>query len=394
MNGGIFTSEDCPLCGQRMKDNGRDAVCCPDKKHKNQRAVKIFVKFPGVFKRFKGERYEHAFQFLHGLRFKKGEGTFDERDYKKDNPLGFKKQAESYLEKKQKTVKPGSFTHIKREINKAAAWFGQTNIKDVGYAQIEDYLLEQTEIASKTRHNIKTILHAFFAWLVKRKEIRKDQMPDFPDVPFELGWRNTINQATQDAILAEIKRLTWDKNPRIYILAKWTATYINARPGELRLIKEQDIDRTDWVVYLRKHKTDRKTIKIKSFPLTREDIDLVQSLAAGMPLLPFFRRDRGGGGKFAGAPFGKHLVYDYWMKACENLGISGVDFYGGCRHSSARNLRKKGRTPEQVRELTGHDTPEAFARYFEDDYEELRGGYELTRQPAPAAPLLHLPKKS
>lgn len=391
MNGGIFTSEDCPICGQRMKDNGKDGVCCP-KHSKTCRATTMFVKFPGVFKRFR--EYERAFQFLHGCRFKTGEGTFDERDYKRNNPLGFRNQADRYLEIKQATVKPGSFTHIKREMKKAAEWFGESNVKEIGYAQIEDYLLDQKGIAGKTRHNIKTILHSFFVWLVNRKEIRKDQMPDFPELPYELGWRKTIDQETQDAILAEMKRLTWGKNPRIYILAKWAATYINARPGELREILEQDIDRSEWVVYLKKHKTDRKTVKIKAFPLTPEDIELVKGLPAGFPLTPFFRRDTGGGGKHAGTPLGKHVVYDYWKKACTNLGIEGIDLYGGCRHSSARNLRRKGQTPEQIKGLTGHDTPQAFARYFEDDLDIMRSGYELTRQPAPTAPLLHLPKKS
>ena len=29
MLGGIYTQENCPVCGQKMRDNHRDAVCCP-----------------------------------------------------------------------------------------------------------------------------------------------------------------------------------------------------------------------------------------------------------------------------------------------------------------------------------------------------------------------------
>ncbi|SPF38536.1 conserved hypothetical protein [Syntrophobacter sp. SbD1] len=388
MLGGIYSSERCELCGVRMEDNGKDAVCCPNPKHKKQRATNVFVKFPGVFKRFKD--YEKAFQFLHGVRFKTTEGTFDERDYKKSNPLGFDNLAEKYLEIKKETVKAGSFTHIKRDIEKASVYFGSANIKEIGYGEIEDFILLQKGIASKTRHNIKANIHAFFTWLVKRRVLPKDQMPDFPEVKFELSWRKTITTEVQDSILEEIKRICWNKNPRIYIAIKWAATYIMLRPGELRGILEEDIDLERGVVFVKKHKTDRQTSKIKCFPLNRDDLELVKSLSRGFPKMPFFRRDRGGGGKSAGTPFGKHILYDYWKQACKNVGIEGIDLYGGTRHSSATDLRRKGLTPEAIQNLTGHDTSQAFRRYYQVDLDELREGYELVRQAKTSAPILHL----
>jgi hypothetical protein len=37
--------------------------------------------------------YREARQFLDGLRVRVVEGTYDERDYQNDNPLGFSNQA-------------------------------------------------------------------------------------------------------------------------------------------------------------------------------------------------------------------------------------------------------------------------------------------------------------
>jgi integrase len=364
------------------------AVWCPIHKEKCK-ASKIIIRFGRkIFMRF--QSYKEAYHTLNGLRFKVTEGSYDERDYKKSNPLGFDNLAEKYIAIKKQIVKGGTFRHIKRDIDTATAFFRSTSIKEIQYGEIQDFLLSLSGISSKTRDNIKTNLHAFFAWLVKRRVLRKEQMPEFPDkseFPVKMAFRKTVPQDVQDAILKGIKDLCWDKNPRIYIAAKWAATYIKARCGEIQKILEENIDRDQWVVYLPDHKTDRVTSHIKCFPLIQEDIELVKSLPIGFPKMPFFRRDRGGGGHRAGEPFGKHLVYDYWIKACKTVGVEGVDLYGGTRHSTARNLRRKGKTKDQVQEMTGHDTTAAFLRYFEDDMEFMRGEYEVTRQPADTPPI-------
>lgn len=105
---------------------------------------------------------------------------------------------------------------------------------------------------------------------------------------------------------------------------------------------------------------------------------MLRNLPRGFPALPFFRRDRGGGGEGAGKPFGPKVFYRVWVKACSNLGVEGVDLYGGTRHSSAQALRKD-LSPEGVRRLTGHETNKAFERYFQVGLDELREGYALTR---------------
>jgi len=60
-----------------------------------------------------------------------------------------------------------------------------------------------------------------------------------------------------------------------------------------------------------------------------------------------------------------------------NLGIVGVDLYGGTRHSSAGALRAY-RTPEEIKRATMHSTDKAFERYFSMESDDLRSIYQDT----------------
>ncbi len=385
MLGGIYSDERCPQCGGRMADNHRDAVCCP--RHPKERARSLIVRFGRQFYK-RTTNYEAALRILTGIRFKYDEGTYDPRDYRKSNPLGLVTQVEKYLETKEKLLKEGSLKNLRPQVRRIQSYFGGMNVKEIGYAELEDFTLAQADIGDKTKHNLLSTLHDFFTWLVRRKVIRKDQMPEFPQVKFSLGYRRTVTKETQAAILEEVKRLTWEKNPRVYIGILWAATYINTRPGELLGILEEDIDYERGLVFIRGHKTDRSTQKIKVIPLFEEDLVMISELPRGFPKMPFFRRDRGGGGQPAGKAFGKNIFYDTWKTACRNLGVEGVDLYGGTRHSSAVALRQY-LSPEGVRRLTDHETNKAFERYYMKDLEELREGYAMTRRNTNATPIAH-----
>lgn len=376
MLGGIYTEEKCPVCGERMEDNHRDGVVCP--KHKKQKAHNLIVRFGRKFYK-RTTDYDLACRILTGIRFKFDEGTYDHRDYQKSNPLGLETQIDKYLEIKSRTLREGSLKSLRPHVSRISKYFGSLNVKSIGYAELEDFILDQEDIGEKTKHNLLSTLHDFFSWLVKRKVLRKDQFPEFPQVKFQLGDRRTVTKETQIAILEEIKRQTWDKNPRIYIGCLWCATYINVRPGELYDLLEEDIDYERGLVFIRKHKTDRSTQKIKVIPLFDEDLEMIKALPRGFPQMHFFRRDRGGGGKRANSPFGRNRFYRSWIAACEALGIEGVDMYGGTRHSSAIALRQH-LSPEGIRRLTDHETNKAFERYYMKDLDELRDGYALTRK--------------
>jgi len=347
-------------------------------KHPDCFATRFKVLFQGVCKRFKD--YPSAQRFLTGLRYKVDEGTFDARDYRKDNPLGFENLALQWLDIKQNEVKKSSFSEIKNHMNRAIQYWGQSNIKEIGYAQIEDFLLSlklensNRPVSAKTRANIRSTLHSFWMWLRKRRVLTLAQIPEFPEVPFELSWRKVIDKETQQAIIDEVRRISYHINPKIWLGIKWLSTYISIRPGELLNIKEGDFDINLGVVVIRQPKEK----KPKTVPFLPEDVDLLKCLPRGLPGLYFFRHVSGISGVRAGQRFGNKYLYKWWKRACDNLKIDGVDLYGGTRHSSARALREYC-SPEEIKRATMHSTNKAFERYFQIELEDIRGIYQKTK---------------
>jgi integrase len=362
MKGGIYSDERCPICGNVLKDNG-NALVCPD--HPKCKANSFKIIFGSITRRFKS--YQEAFRFLTGLRFKTDENTFDERDYRRDNPLGFTNISRKWVDYHRAEVRPGSFKNIRRHIQLAQDYFGQMNVKDIRYGNLEDFI-KTVKLSDKSRHNILSTVHAFFLWMKKRQEI--NEMPEFPSVSYELGFRKTISKELQLKVLDEIKRISFDLNPKIYLGIKWLSTYISIRPGEMIKLKEGEIDLENGYLYF----PHPKEKKFKSVPILPADVELLKSFPKGIPLLPFFRHQTGIQGVSENDPFGEKYFYKWWIKACSNLGIEGVDLYGGTRHSSARALRAY-RTPEEIKRATMHSTNKAFERYFDIEAEDLRDIY-------------------
>ena len=318
---------------------------------------------------------QEAERFLTGLRFENDKGTFDKRDYAAGNPMCFEAQAEKWVEYKKKEVKESSFANINRFINHAISVWGAENVKTIGYAEIED-LINGYKAGQKTKSNLRSVLHGFFTWLKRRRVI--DSIPDFPDVKFELAWRNIVSPETQANILDEIYRISWDKNPKVYIGIKFLSTYISIRPGELNLIKEKDIMLDQGLMAV----LDTKDKRPKIIPLLDDDIETLKMFPRAFPELRFFRHADG-------KPFGEKHFYKWWIRACENLGIKNVDLYGGTRHSTTVAL-KKFMTPEQIRRGTMHTTNKAFERYIQNDLYDSKMVYESAR--ANVQHLNNLPK--
>jgi hypothetical protein len=93
---------------------------------------------------------------------------------------------------------------------------------------------------------------------------------------------------------------------------------------------------------------------------------IIRSFPRGLPHLYFFRHEKG---PPAGKRFGKDLWYSNWKKLCRNLGIEGVDLYGGTKHSTARAMREYFR-PDEIRQGTGIASNKAFERYFQHGFED------------------------
>ena len=354
MKGGIYSDEKCPVCGGQYRDFV-NYLACPQ--HKQCRASKFVVRFGKITKRFRS--YGEAQRFLTGLRFKTDESTFDARDYMRDNPMSFINMTEKWKGYKKAQVKKHSYRSINNHVEKAQAYFGNTNVRDIKYGHLEDFTNSLT-LSDKTKHNVLATLHSFYTWLKRRREIR--EIPDFPTISYELGYRGVVDKDTQIKIIEEVKRVAPDY--KTYLGIKWLSTYISIRPNELRTILEKHIDTVNGYFYIPKPKEKR----YKSVPIIQEDIDILKTLPPSFPELPFFRD------KKTGKMFGQNKFYKYWKKACKNLGITGVDLYGGTRHSSARALRKYF-SPEQIKRATMHTTNAAFERYFKIESDDLRDIY-------------------
>jgi hypothetical protein len=370
MKGNIYTSEKCPICGGALRhDENRGGLFC--KTHHEIRATNNFrVKFGrGANKRF--DEYAPAIRFLTGLRFKHDEGTYDKRDYQQSNPLGFQNQALKWLQVKEHEVKPNTYRDIRRTIDRAIDAWGQRNVRTFGYGDIEDFLLS-LGVGDKTRSNSQSHLNGFFTWLSRRENI---PVPDMPEIKYELGWREIIDIETQQAILDEVYRQTWEHNPRIWIGIQWLSTYVAIRPNEMRMLRERDINVNGLFVI-----PSPKERKPKLVPMLDEDVELFESLPKGMPDLFFFRHIKGNGSAAPGSQFAKDFFYRNWKRACKALGVDGVDLYGGTRHSTATALSEHFSKEELREHGTMHSTNKAFDRYVQKETAPSRDVYKKARE--------------
>lgn len=362
MKGGIYTDQKCSVCGGTLKDDGRRSLCCPD--HPAVKATRFRVHFHKVKRRF--DSYSEAQRFLTGLRFKTDEKTFDPRDYSINKPLGFSNLAAQWLAVKKETVKTKSYNNLHSYMMKALEAWGDANVKTIGFAEIEDFLIAASRsLSSKTVSNMKSALHDFFHWLVKREVIQK--APSLPEVKVKLAFRKIIGKESQSRILDELQKIAPYK---VWLGIKWLCTYVSIRPGELVKIREEDIDTENRYIFIHFPKTG----ETKPVPMLDEDVALVKELKPSFPRSYFFRHEGGTQGSRPGQPFGEKYFYKWWKRACANVGIEGVDLYGGTRHSSVVALREHF-TPEQIKLGTMHQTNKAFERYFRIEAEDVRNIY-------------------
>jgi integrase len=195
-------------------------------------------------------------------------------------------------------------------MNKAISSWGQMNVKSISFGEIEDFLHSQ-KVSDKTKSNMKSCLHTFFVWIKKRENI---PMPEFPEIKYELGWRQTIDKDTQQAIIDEVYKISYHLNPKIWLGIKWLSTYFTIRPIELINIKEKEISADSGYIFI----PWPKEKKAKAIPLIAEDVEILESFPKGLPELYFFRHPPGVRNCKPGGQFGQRYLYKWWKKACKN----------------------------------------------------------------------------
>ena len=169
MRGGIYSYQKCPICGSSFTFNDKTGglVCS---QHPDQYATGDFVVRFGRALRKRFQKFEDAERFLVGLRYEVDKGTFDIRDYQHDNPLSFTNLSSQWLKIKKEEVKPSSYSNLERFIYAASKVWDNRNIKEIGFAEIEDFLHSQN-VSNKTRSNIRSCLHTFWKWLLHRRVV-------------------------------------------------------------------------------------------------------------------------------------------------------------------------------------------------------------------------------
>ncbi len=319
------------------------------------------VRFGNVSKRFKGLR--EAEKFLTGLRFKTDERTFDERDYKRANPLSFINVSEKWRLFKETEIRPHSYRSLCNHLAKAQEYFEHTNIREITYGDLEDFS-RTIQLSGKTIHNVMLTLHSFFAWLKRRQDI--SIIPEFPKIRYELGYRKTIDKDVQQSILDDIEK---HEPFKVWLGIRFLATYISIRPMELMNLTYSNVDLKTGYLYI----PHPKEKKYKAVPILPADVALLGSLQRGLPTMFVFGETK---------RFGINRFYRVWKRACARLGIEGVDLYGGTRHSSARALRTHF-SPEEIKRATMHTSNAAFERYFKMDGDDIRSIYKRSAEVIP-----------
>lgn len=350
MKGGIYSDQRCAVCAGVLRDTGRD-LSCPAH---GVKASSFVVRFGKITKRFKS--YDTATRFLTGIRFKTDEKTFDARDYQRDNPLSFKNISQKWATMKEKVIRPTSFRSLSNHLEKAQAHFGHMNVKDIRYSHLEDFITV-INVGEKTKHNVLATLHSLFTWMKKRQDI--SEVPDFPEVRFELGYRKTVDKEIQQNILDDIQK---HEPFKVWLGIRFLATYISIRPMELMNITYSNVDLKNGYLYI----PHPKEKKYKAVPILSEDVDLLSGLPLAVPGMFVFGEN--------GKRYGENRFYKAWKRACGRLGIEDVDLYGGTRHSSARALRKHF-SPEEIKRATMHSSNAAFERYFCMESDDIRSIY-------------------
>ena len=123
-------------------------------------------------------------------------------------------------------------------------------------------------------------------------------------------------------------------------------------------VKEKDINYNTGTMMVWYSKVDIP----KTIYLLPEDLTLAKSFGPAFPEQYFFRHIQGNGKAAPGQRFGEKFWYKWWKKACDALGITGIDLYGGTRHSTVRHLIGQF-SPEQIKRGSWQ-TNKAMERYL------------------------------
>jgi hypothetical protein len=331
------------------------------------------VRFPGdIYQRFNS--YEQASQSLNYLRYEKGnrKALFNPDDYRSIRPNSFGALKDKYLSRKTGHT---TYRKIERFINMASKRFDKTNLREITGADIEDYLYSIQGISEKTRFNHMTQLRDFWKWCLKRGNIiTLAEMPTFPDIHYELGYRNITDWETQEKVIYKVRELTYNINPKIWLGIDMLSTYTALRPDDLRRMTEGSLDDNGFLIIYNPTKLKNKFKTIRLHPEHVQEWRECQTKYPALPSAYFFRHTKGISGCTENEQFGNKYLYKWWNRACELVGLKGVPLYPGTKHTTATETARMLGT-DKARTASGL-TNKAFDRYCQV---ENNGSFEVVK---------------
>lgn len=237
---------------------------------------------------------------------------------------------------------------------------GGVAVKKISYGVLEDLKLELT-LAPKTVYDTFDFIKAFLRWCVKREVIQ--ELPNFPKLSKKMGMRDILDKEVQIRVIEEVG-LLYEHEPRAVLGVELLATYPKIRPGELRQVRECDLDLVDGWLTIPNPKESNNPKKVKLIPAHQRRLSLIVTGDQDKYLMSFRNGHR----------FGRDYLYNAWRKACLSLSVTGVPLYPGTKHTSATHMAKNF-PYRMVKEATGVSSA-AFERYININQADVVGLYE------------------
>ena len=150
MNGRIDSRKRCQCGGTFKHDENQKGLYCRRCNAKSEGPFR--VRYGKKITRNFGNDYKAAEMFLLHLRHQTNTQAFDHRDYMIKSPLGFVQLVDQFLEKKKHELKSTTYNSYLPYFKRAAALWGNRNIKDIRERDIENFLDSNSPGARRQRN--------------------------------------------------------------------------------------------------------------------------------------------------------------------------------------------------------------------------------------------------
>ena len=372
--GRIYPREKCPLCGGTFEFTGQDFRCPAHLIAPNRFRIQVYSKdlhkAINICSDSRGiafSSYEQADRILTQIRAEMDAGRFDVTRYvaQKLKPLKFSHWSNAWLEKKavetEKGLRaPAYLKSLRVYVNKYQAFFGETDIRDIGTKKIHEFYLSLDGAPHYIKNVLKgleKLLHDALDW----GDI--GIMPKFPQIDVPEPEIQTIDLDLQDSIISAIA------NPMDRAFILFTAREM-IRPSETRALWWQDIDLKHDRVTIKRHfslnqlRPATKAKQIKYLPLDGEVKACIEVLPRHISSPFLFWKGK------QGRPFSEAWARKLWKRVASSFGVN-VSLYQGTRHSSATEAADRAGL-DAVQEFLHHSNRKMTQKYAKINPDRLR----------------------